>query len=55
MKNYVKPTYKMEGVETEDVVLASLMVKNAGVDTLGNITGDKGLFEADFGDIFGVR
>ena len=55
MKKYIQPTYKMEGVETEDVILSSIMIKDAGTATVGNITGEKGLFETDFSDIFAVR
>ena len=55
MKNYVKPTYKMEGIETEDVILASIMVRDAGTATMENITGEAGIFEVDYSNIFGVR
>lgn len=49
MKKYTKPTYIMEGVETEDIILASIMIKNAGVDENGNTIG---AYETNFSDIF---
>ena len=55
MEKYIKPSYVVEGVETEDVILASIMVKDGGVAVLGSIEGEKGLFEADYNDIFALR
>lgn len=50
MEKYIKPTYEVEGIETEDIVLAS-KIKDAGTSTLGDVTGEKGVFESLFGDI----
>ena len=53
MKKYVQPTYEMEGVETEDIILASSGIQSAGTDKLGSIEGNKGVFQTDFDFIFG--
>lgn len=55
MIEYVKPTYEKEGVETSDVILASLGINHVGVGTLGNITGAKAEVSASFEDLFGTR
>ena len=47
MKKYIKPTYEMEGIETEDIVLAS-QIQDAGTGTVGGVTGNKGIFESLF-------
>ena len=51
MKEYIKPTYEMEGIETEDVVLAS-RIRDAGEGTVGNISGEKGILDTLFESIF---
>lgn len=55
MMEYVKPAYEKEGVETSDVILASLGIVSVGEGTLGNITGAKAQVSASFDDLFGTR
>ena len=55
MKKYIQPTYKMEGVEAEDVILTSASVIYVGEATLGNITGSKVEVSTSFDDLFAVR
>lgn len=50
MKEYIKPTYEMEGVETNDVIMAS--IQDAGTDVVGGVSGKKGIFETLFEEIF---
>ena len=52
MKKYVSPIYDLQSVETEDVMLVSPIIKDEGTSTLGNISGYKGSFSADFDSIF---
>ena len=51
MVKYTKPTYEKEGVETEDIILASMMIMAAGEDTLGTITGQKAIASTLFSSI----
>lgn len=56
MKKYIKPTYKTEGIETEDVILASwtgVIDMGSGSLTNGDITieGDKAAFNVLFGNL----
>lgn len=54
MKEYVKPTYSRENVETVDILLPSLEVLN-GEYTVGNITGTKAVFNTSFSDLLGNK
>ena len=47
MKKYINPTYETELVESSDVIMTS-GIKDAGTGSVGNITGDKGVFESPF-------
>ncbi len=50
---YEKPTYECELIELSDIVLTSANgIVSAGEGTVGNITGEKGVFEALFERIF---
>ncbi len=51
MIKYIKPTYEREGIETEDVILASMNIVAAGEDTLGDITGQKAVAYTLFSSI----
>ena len=53
MKKYISPSYEMDGVETQDVMLTSPAIRDAGTDKLGSIEGNKGVFQTDFDFIFG--
>lgn len=49
MKKYVEPIYEIDSIETEDIMSAS--IQDGGQGTVGNISGDKGIFNTDFGGI----
>ena len=51
MKKYVNPTYTVEQLQVEDIVLSSGIINN-GTSSLGDIEGDKGSAIFDFSDIF---
>lgn len=51
MKKYIAPSYEVQNVETNDIILASA-IKDAGEGTVGDITGSKGVFESSFTSIF---
>ena len=51
MRRYIEPIYQREEIETEDIMNAS-GITNAGNDEMGDISGDKGLFETIFDNIF---
>ena len=56
MKKYIKPSYEMDDVKTEDIILGSIMITGAGVDTLGGITGEKANLTTSFESLmFGLR
>ena len=55
MIKYVKPTYETEGVEVNDVILASALLQFVGEGTLGNITGNKAQISMDYSTLFGNR
>ena len=50
MEKYTQPSYIVEQVEVNDIVLASSL-QDAGQGTVGNITGDKAIFSNDFSAI----
>ncbi len=50
MKKYITPTYETQIVETNDIVLTSV-IKDGGEATVGNITGNKGIFESLFSNL----
>ena len=54
MKEYIKPTYFIEAVETADIMLPSLEALD-GEYTVGNITGSKAVFNTSFSDLLGNR
>ena len=49
---YTKPIFEKEEIELKDVILASNKIVNAGEGTLGNISGDKGVVQTPFENIF---
>ena len=51
MKMYIAPLYEAEEVKTSDAIMSSA-IKSAGEATVGNITGEKGIFESLFEEIF---
>ena len=56
MKKYIQPSYEMEGVKTEDIMLTSIMISSSGSDTLGSITGERANLTTSFEDLlFGLR
>lgn len=55
MTEYVKPTYNKEGIDTSDIILASLSVAHVGEGTLGNISGAKAEVSTDFNSLFATR
>ena len=56
MQKYTKPSYEMDAVKTEDVILTSLTVLGVGVSTLGTITGEKANLSTSFEDLLlGIR
>ena len=55
MIKYVKPTYEMEGVDVNDVILASPVMDLVGEGTLGNSTGNKVQVSMDYSALFGNR
>ena len=48
MKKYVKPSYDVQRVDVDDVILASMVITDAGVATLGSITGEKAEVSTSF-------
>ena len=55
MKSYIKPSYELENIEAQDVVLASVLVEDLGTGTLGEITGKKVQASMSFDSLFGLR
>ena len=55
MKKYVKPSYMLEGVEVDDVILSSILVEYIGEGSLGEITGNKAQASMSFENLFGNR
>ena len=53
MKNYVKPSYEVQGFEAEDIMLTSII--SEGEATVGAVTGNKGTVAALFDKIFGFN
>lgn len=51
MRKYIEPIYQREEIETEDIMNAS-SITDAGNDEMGDISGDKGIFETIFDNIF---
>ena len=51
MRKYIEPIYQSEEIETDDIMSAS-SITNAGNDEMGDISGDKGIFETIFDNIF---
>lgn len=54
MKKYISPVYVDEGISVVDIVLSSITdgIKDVGQGTVGNISGDKAVFENNFSNIF---
>ena len=55
MKKYETPTYQQEGIEAQDVILASFTITAAGEGTLGSVTGLKAQASMSCHDLFGGR
>ena len=55
MIKYVKPSYETEGVEAEDIILASSVVQLIGQGTVGNLTGPMAEMSMDYSSLFGNR
>ena len=56
MKKYVKPSYDAQQVDVNDVVLASMVMTDVGIATLGSITGEKVEVATSFESLlFGTR
>ena len=56
MRKYIKPSYEMDCIKTEDIILTSMNVTSVGVATLGTITGDKANVSTNFEDLLlGLR
>lgn len=51
MKSYIKPSYEIENIEAQDVVLTSIGIEYIGEGTLGGITGAKGQVAMSFNDL----
>ena len=51
MKSYIKPSYEIENIEAQDVVLTSIGIEYIGEGTLGGITGSKGQVAMSFNDL----
>ena len=54
MKKYISPIYEGEEISVVDFVLSSVTegIKDVGQGTVGNISGDKAVFENNFSNIF---
>lgn len=51
MRKYITPTYEGEEISVDDIVLSS-KINDVGEGTVGNISGDKAVFENNFNSIF---